>query len=180
MQPVPFDFTNFFSRLGFEHGVHGHISKDIEAHVLITHCYFDRLHWVVLWDETGGTDVEARLFFNLTDGAVEIILVLVDFAPRKTPICIAFPASDKHGAVHGMIHHDGAAYRYSRLVQKELIKGLLVVLLAERREQRTVLEYAEAEVAQLHVRQGRVQRPNKIFVEPVCFLNLKADAGDRL
>jgi hypothetical protein len=44
-------------------------------------------------------------------------------------------------------------------------------------QQRAMLEYAKAETAQGHGRQGRVQRTDKIFVEPLRFLNLETDPG---
>lgn len=40
-----------------------------------------------------------------------------------------------------------------------------------------MLEYSEAETAEGHGRQGRVQWTDEILVEPLCLFNLETDPG---
>ena len=69
----------------------------------------------------------------------------------------------------------GLSDRNSGLVLEEFLEGSHMVFDQEGGEEWTVLEYPEAEAAEGHGRQGRVQGTDKVFVKPLCLLNLEAD-----
>ena len=161
--------------------VHGDASEDVEHHALLAHSDGDLLHVLIGLHETGLVEVESCLLVDLAHGAVEVGLLLVDLASREAPLGALLPALDEHGMGHVVVEHDGAADGHARLVGEELVVGLLVELLGIGGEERTVLEHELGELAQVHRRQaGRVQRTDEVFVEPLCLLDLEADALHRL
>ena len=48
----------------------------------------------------------------------------------------------------------------------------------KRREHWTVLKYEQTEISEIERRQFWVQRPYEVFVEPLCFFDLKAYSLD--
>ena len=94
LERIPLNLANLLPRLGLEIGILGHASEGEEAHVLLTHSDVEMLDLVlVLGDQARLRDVVARLLPDLADGAVEILLVLVDLAAGKGPRGALLPAS---------------------------------------------------------------------------------------
>ena len=82
---------------------------------------------------------------------------------------------------HVLVQHNSPAYRDACLVGEKLLVGLLVQLPRVGGKQRAVLEHELGELAQVH--RGEivwVERADKVFVEPLCLLDLEADALNRL
>jgi hypothetical protein len=128
-QLVPVDLGDFLPRLRLEVRVHGHATENVEHHGLFTHSDSDLFHVLVGLDQVGGPQVVARLLPDLSHGAVEIGLFLVDLASGETPFGALLPSLDEHGVGHVLVEHNGAAHGHACLVGEELLVGLLVQLL---------------------------------------------------
>jgi len=126
--------------------------------------------------QAGFPNVKAGFFVDFSNSAVQIILVLVDLASGEAPVGALLPSLDEHGGIHGLVQQDGAPDRDTCLVLEKLFERAHMVFDREGGEQGAVLEDAQTEVAQRHGRESRVQRTDKIFVEPLCFLYLETDA----
>lgn len=55
-----------------------------------------------------------------------------------------------------------------------------MVRLRELAQHRTMLEYDHAELLQVHGGEGRVERADEVFVEPLCLLDLETYSFDGL
>lgn len=178
---VPVNLGDFLSRARLKIGVHGHASKDVEHHALFAHGDCNLLHVLVGHDQVCLVQVVARLFPDFSHCAVQVRLLLVDLAARKTPLGALFPALDQDCVGHVLVQHDGAPDRYAGLVGEELLIGLLVQLFRVGGEERTVLEHELGELAQMHRGQVvGVERADEVFIEPLGLLDLEANALDRL
>lgn len=178
-QLVPVNLRDLLSGPRLEVGVHGHASEDVEHHALLAHGDGDALHLVLWQHQVGFLQVVARLFPDLSYGAVQVIFLLVDFAARKAPLGALLPALDQHRVGHVLVQHDGAADGHACLVGEELVVRLLVQLGRVCREQRTVLKHELRELAQVHRRQAMgIQRADEVFIEPLRFFDLEAYALD--
>lgn len=174
---VPLNFTDLFPGLWMEVGVHGDIPENIESNLLIPHRHLDVLHFIIPRHQPSFPDVETCFLVDLSNGAVQVILVLVDFASGETPVGALLPALDQHSRVHGLIQQDSSSDGNSGLVLEKLLERSHVVFSREGGQQGTVLEDSKTETSERHRRECRVQRTYKIFVEPLCLFDLEANSG---
>ncbi|OSS44686.1 hypothetical protein B5807_10585 [Epicoccum nigrum] len=178
-QLIPGDLGNFFSRPWLKVCVHWYAAEDVQHHALLAHGNGDLLHLILRQHQPCFFQVVACLLPHLSHGAVQVVLLLVDLAAGKAPLGALLPAFDQHGVCHVLVQHDGAANGHAGLVGEELVVGLLVQGGRVGGEERTVLEHELRELAQVHRGQAvRVQRADEVFVEPLCFFDLEANALD--
>lgn len=160
--------------------VHRHTAKDVQKHALFAHVDGDALHLAFGLHQASFLQIVTRLLVDLAYGAFQIRLVLVDFSSRETPLGALLPTLYQNRMGHVVVEHDGASHGDACLVLQEVLEGFEEMVLREASKERTMLEHALGEHAQVHRRQARVQRPDEVFIEPLCLLDLKADALDRL
>jgi hypothetical protein len=142
--------------------------------MLFAHGDFDELDFLIILDQSGFTNIVASFLVDFTDGTVEILLVLVDFSTGKAPVGALLPAFDEDDLIHLTIQHDSSTNRHPGLVGQELGERCHVVILRPICHERTVLKDSQGERLKGERRQGRIERPDKILVEPLCLLNLEA------
>lgn len=179
-QIVPRDFADFLPGLGLKVGVEWHVPENEHPHMLLAHRDVNVLHVaLVLRNQASSANVESSLLPHFADGAVEILLVLVDLATWERPRRALLPSLHEDHALHALIEQDGAAHGHAHLVCQELLVCCKVLLASEAAEERTMLEELQAELAEVHARQWTSYRrgewPDEIFVIPLRLFDLETE-----
>jgi hypothetical protein len=124
-QVVPRNLADLLSGFRLEKCVQGYVAEDEHPHVLLAHRNIDVLDIsLFIRDNASGANIEPSFLPYLTDCAIEILLVLVDLAPRERPGRALFPAFDEDDLFHALVKQNGAAHWHAHLVCQEfLIRG---------------------------------------------------------
>lgn len=179
-QAVELNLADLLAGLRLEDCVERDAAEDKHAQVLLSHGDVDRVDVAVVGDEAGFLDVVARLLPDFSYGADKVILVLVDLASGEGPGRVLLPALDEEDLVHVVVEQDGASDGDAGLVGHELVEGQGVEVVRVAGGEGAVLQDARGKLPQVQLRQRRVQRTDKVFVEPLGLLDLEADSLDRL
>lgn len=179
-QLIPLNLANLLPRSGRELRIHGDASEDVQPHMLFAHRDFDVLDVLFILDQASFSKIKPRLLVYLSNRAVQVLLILVDFTSRKTPAGTLLPSFDQDHMVHGIIEQNRSSHGNSSLVSQELGEGGEVMVVRPLRHERAMLKDAHRKCLERQRREGRIERPNKVLVEPLCLLHLEADTLDRL
>jgi hypothetical protein len=108
--------------------LHRNVAEDVESDLLLSHRDLDVLDLIMLRHQSSLPDVKTGLLVDLTDGAIQIVLILVDLSSGEAPVGTLLPSLDQHGRVHLLVQQDGTPDGDSRLVLKKLFEGAHMIL----------------------------------------------------
>lgn len=177
---IPLNLADLLPRPGRKLRIHGYTSKDVKPHMLFAHRDLDVLDVLFVLDQASFSEIQARFLMHLSDRAVQVLLILVDFTARKTPTRTLLPPFYQDHMVHGIVEQDRASHGDPSLVGQELGKGGDVMVVRPLRHEWAMLKDAHRKRLEGQRREGRIERPNKVLVEPLRLFNLEADALNRL
>ena len=178
-QLVPLNLANLLAGTRLKMSILWHAPENVQPHVLLSHGDFDELDIFLILDQSGFPNVKTSFLVDFSNGAVDVFLIFIDFASWKTPVGAFLPTLDQDHLIHVMIEHDGTAHRDPGFVGQEFGKRGDVVIVRPLGHQWAMLKDAQSKGFQGQGRESRIQRPNEVFVEPLCFFNLKTDAFNR-